>query len=252
MAIVTEPRQVLDVLRKLQAIDDEIRDVRESRDSMVGNLQRLNEVLAQREEQLGEMRGKLGEAETWYAKKTGDLELEREKLQKAKAKLNTVSRSREYVAVNRELDNVRKNIGHREDEVERLSTAIEEFRSTIESEDEKVRDLRAMAEAEEANNRDSLAEMDGQISEVNARRKVISDQLDKRLVRRYEKIFKARESIAVVALTDGACGGCNMNAPPRLVEAILRGSSLVQCPYCNRFMFQESSHNADGEAVAAV
>ena len=159
MAVVTDPRQVLDVLRKLQAIDDEIHDVRESRSSMIGNLARLNTVLTQRGNQLVEMRAKLGEAETWFAKKSLDLELEREKLTKAKAKMTVVSRSREYVAVNRELDNIRKNIGHREDEVERLSTAIAEFRTTIESEDEKVRDMRALAETEESSSRESLAEM---------------------------------------------------------------------------------------------
>ena len=249
MAVVTEPKEILDVLRKLQSIDDEIRDVREGRDAMVSNLTKLNSVLEERESQLTEMREKLGEAETWYTKKTNDLELEREKLQKAKVKLNGVSRSREYVAVNRELDNIRKNIGHREDEVERLNLAIDEFRSTIEVEDEKVRDLRAAAEAEEINNRDALSTMEGRISEVNVRRTAITDQIDRRLVRRYEKIFKARDSIAVVALVDGACGGCQMNAPPRLIEAILRGSSLIQCPYCNRFLFQESSHDEDGAPV---
>ena len=203
MALVTEPKEILDVLRKLQSIDDEIRDVREGRDAMVSNLTKLNSVLEERESQLTEMREKLGEAETWYTKKTNDLELERDKLQKAKVKLNGVSRSREYVAVNRELDNIRKNIGHREDEVERLNLAIDEFRSTIEVEDEKVRDLRAAAEAEEINNRDALATMEGRISEVNVRRTAITDQIDRRLVRRYEKIFKARDSIAVVALVDG-------------------------------------------------
>lgn len=250
MTVVTDPREVLDVLRKLQAIDDEIRDVRESRDGMVGNLTRLNTVLSQRSEQLAEMRNKLGEAETWFTKKSTDLELEREKLQKAKTKMSAVSRSREYVAVNRELDNIRKNIGHREDEVERLKTAIEEFRSTIDAEEQKVEDLRAMAEAEEANSRDALAEMDGKIEEVNVRREKIATQIDRKLVRRYEKIFKARDGKAVVAMIGDACGGCQMNAPPRLIVQILRGSSLVQCPYCNRYMYRDSAHNEDGEAVA--
>lgn len=250
MAVVTEPTQILDVLRKLQAIDDDIRDVRESRDAMVSNLDKLNTVLEQRESQLNEMREKLGEAETWHVKKSNDLELERDKLQKAKGKLNTVSRSREYVAVNRELDNIRKSIGYREDEVERLTQAIDEFRSTIEVEDEKVKDLRAAAETEALNNRDALSDMEGRIDSVRDRRQAIVDQLDRRVVKRYEKIFKARESVAVVALLDDACGGCQMNAPPRLIEAIMRGSSLVQCPYCNRFLFQDSSHEPDGEVSA--
>ena len=250
MAHVTEPHEILDVLRRLQAIDDEIREVRTSRNAMIGNLERLQKVLQHRDGQLAEMRNKLSEAEAWFAKKSGELEQEREKLQKSKTKLSGVTRSKEYVAVNRELDNIRRNITNREDEVERLQTAIEEFRNTIDREEEKVVELRQMAEEEENNNADSLSRMDGQISEVEGRRGEVSKLLLPRLVRRYDKVFKAREGIAVCAVADGVCTGCNMVVQPRFVAQIMRGSSLVQCPHCSRYLFAETGHDADGQAVA--
>lgn len=250
MAHVTEPREILDVLRKLQAIDDEIRDVREGRDAMIGNLERLTRVLEHRDGQLGDMRGKLTEAESWYTKKSGELETEHEKLQKAKAKLSGVTRSREYVAVNRELDNIRRNIGNRDDEVTRLATAIEEFRNTIGREEEKVAELRILAVTEESNNASSLGKMDSQIAEVEARRGEVTKLLEPRLVRKYDKVFKARDSIAVCAVADGVCAGCNMVVQPRFVAQIMRGSSLVQCPHCNRYLYADSGHDMDGQVIA--
>ena len=119
MGTVTEAQRVIDVLRRLQAIDDEIRDVRDGRDAMTENFAKLNRVLGMRDGQLVDMRSKLTEAETWHNKKTFELENEREKLQKAKTKLSGVTRSKEYVAVNREMDNIRKNLASREDEVGR-------------------------------------------------------------------------------------------------------------------------------------
>lgn len=245
------PRQIIDVLRRLQAIDDEIRDVRETRNGMVDNLQKLETVLEMRETQLGEMRGKLTEAESWHKKKTAELEDEREKLNRAKAKLNTVTRSKEYVAVNRELDNVRKNIQNREDEVEKLTIAIEEFRSTIEREDEKVKDLRAAAESEAANNRGALDEMDAKIADVETRRNAITAGVDRPIMRRYKKVFDARDGVAVVPVNDDSCGGCNMVVQPRFIEAILRGSSLVQCPFCSRFLYMDTMSDEDGNPVIA-
>lgn len=246
------PQQIIDVLRRLQTIDDEIRDVRSKRNGMVSNLEKLESVLETREGQLTEMRGKLTEAESWHRKKTAELEDEREKLNRAKIKLTTVTRSKEYVAVNRELDNIRRNIQNREDEVEKLTIAIEEFRSTIEREDEKVRDLRAMATNESATNQDSLAEMDGRIAAVESRRNEIATGVDRAIMRRYRKVFDARDGTAVVKIVDeNACGGCQMVVQPRFVEAILRGTSLVQCPFCSRFLFVESTADENGQPVIA-
>jgi predicted nucleic acid-binding Zn-ribbon protein len=243
------PRQIVDVLRKLQAIDDEIREVRETRNGMVENLEKLQAVLEMRDGQLGEMREKLGEAETWHRKKSAELEDEREKLQRSKAKLNTVTRSKEYVAVNRELDNIRKNIQNREDEVEKLTIAIEEFRATIEREDAKVIDLRAAAEAEANNNSEALGEMDRKIELVEKRRAEIARGVDRGIMRRYKKVFDAREGTAVVVVNDDSCGGCNMVVQPRFVEAILRGSSLVQCPFCSRFLYTDVHSDENGQPV---
>lgn len=251
MAFVTEPHEILDVLRRLQAIDDEIRDVRTNRDSMVGNLSRLQKVLEHRDKQLDEMRNKLTEAEAWFTKKNNELEMEREKLTKSKAKLAGVTRSKEYVAVNRELDNIRRNIGNREDEVDRLSTAIEQFRKTITEEEEKVVGLRELAEQETTNNAGSLERMETQIGEVEGRRGAVTELLAPKLVRRYDKVFDARDGKAVVCVVDGVCHGCNMVVQPRYVAQIMRGSSLIQCPHCSRYLFAESGHDSDGQAVVA-
>ncbi len=250
MANLTQAQQIIDVLRRLQAIDDEIRDVREGRDAMTGNLERLHRVLEMRDGQLAEMRDKLSEAESWFTKKSGELETEKEKLTKAKAKLSGVTRSKEYVAVNREMDNIRKNLANREDEVKRLTGAIDEFRATIVREDEKVARMRQVADEEAQGNEAALGEMNATISGAEDRRGEVATQLSSGIVRRYAKIFKARDGVAVTGLTDGVCTGCNMVLQPRFVEQILRGSSIIQCPHCSRYLFDGSSHDADGNAIA--
>lgn len=250
MGTVTEAQRVIDVLRKLQAIDDEIRDVRDGRDAMTENFAKLNRVLGMRDGQLVDMRSKLTEAETWHNKKTHELETEKEKLQKAKTKLSGVTRSKEYVAVNREMDNIRKNLASREDEVGRLTVAIEEFRTTIQREHDKVNEMRKVADEEARGNEAALNEMNNTITEAEARRDEVAKQLSATIVRRYERIFKARQSVAVTALIDGVCTGCNMVLQPRFVEQLLRGSSIVQCPHCSRYVFDGSGHDAEGNAIA--
>ena len=45
-AMVQKPTEIMDVLRKLQALDDEIRDIRDGRNALVANMERLHTVLS--------------------------------------------------------------------------------------------------------------------------------------------------------------------------------------------------------------
>jgi predicted nucleic acid-binding Zn-ribbon protein len=247
---VTTPAEIMDVLRKMQALDDEIRDIRVGRDALVGNMERLKKVLNHLDRELDDKRGKLAEAETWYRNKTNELEAEREKLNKGKSKLSGVTRSKEYIAVNKELDIARKNIAQKEEEVANLMKAIDEFRDAIAKEGAKVSDLRAQAEHTERDNAERLAVMEARIAEVDVRRAKVTANVDQAIVTRYARIAKAREGIAVVAVKDGGCSGCNMQLQPRFVENILRASSLSACPHCSRYLFPSTMIEADGAIVA--
>ena len=247
---VTTPAEIMDTLRKMQALDDEIRDIRVGRDALVGNMERLKKVLNHLDRELDDKRGKLAEAETWYRNKTNELDAEREKLNKGKSKLSGVTRSKEYIAVNKELDIARKNIAQKEEEVANLMKAIEEFREAIAKEEAKVGDLRAQAQHTEQDNAERLAVMEARIAEVDVRRAKVTAPIDQAIVTRYARIAKAREGIAVVAVKDGGCSGCNMQLQPRFVENILRASSLSACPHCSRYLYPSTMVDADGSVVA--
>ena len=247
---VTTPAEIMDVLRKMQALDDEIREIRVGRDALVGNMERLKKVLNHLDRELDDKRGKLAEAETWYRNKTNELESERDKLNKGKTKLSGVTRSKEYIAVNKELDIARKNIAQKEEEVANLMKAIEEFREAIAKEEAKVGDLRAQAQHTEQDNAERLAVMEARIAEVDVRRAKVTAVIDQAIVTRYARIAKAREGIAVVAVKDGGCSGCNMQLQPRFVENILRASSLSACPHCSRYLYPDTMVDADGSVAA--
>ncbi len=248
--MLTQPMEVLDVLRRLQAIDDEVRSIRERRDELVGTLSLLRKVLGQFDRGLAEKRDKLTEAESWHRAKGQELEGEREKLSKAKGKLAGVTRSKEYVAVNKELENIRKTIVQREDDVAKLLVAIEDFRLVIAKDEVKVRDLRVEAEQTERDSTASLGVLEAKIAEVDARRKVVTAHVQPSVVARYHKIAAARDGRAVVALVEGSCQGCHMRMQPAAVENIMRGSSIGTCPHCSRYLYTDSGHRADGTAAS--
>ncbi len=81
-----------------------------------------------------------------------------------------------------------------------------------------------------------LAELNGQIAEARSVRDVLAKQLRPDVLKRYGTI-KMRRGLAVVAVRDGTCRGCNMNIPPQLYNTLQRGNSLELCPNCNRIIY---------------
>ncbi len=244
------PIETLDVLRKLQSLDDEVRDITERRDQIVGKLTQLKRVLEAFDASLADKRAKLAEAELWHRQKSGELESAREKLTKGKAKLTSVTRSREYVAVNKELENARKEIVQREDDVAKLLVAIDEFRAVIAKDEDKTRDLRSEAEQAQRETEQNLAVMQVKIDAVATRRLAVTSTVERAIVARFEKIAKARAGRAVVPVVDACCKGCNIHLQPQIIEQILRGSSLVACPHCQRYLYADSAHAATGGVAA--
>ena len=67
--------------------------------------------------------------------------------------------------------------------------------------------MRGVADEEARGNEAALNEMNTTIAAAEARRDEVARQLSPIIVRRYERIFKARQSVAVTSLIDGACTG---------------------------------------------
>lgn len=236
-AVATTPKEIIEVLCSLQALDDEIRDFRARRKERIDQLDRLRKVIAHMQRDVEEQRGKLAETEQWHRTKSVELETLRDKLNRSKVKLSGVTRSKEYVAVNKELDLLRKDIAIKEDEVEKLSKAIDDFRSAITKKEADFGDRQAEAELAERDTTATLQGMDARIAEVDARRLLITDRLDRAVVKRYERVAEARDGKAVAPVIEEACTGCNMTLQPSFVEIVVRGSSLVQCRHCNRYLY---------------
>jgi len=247
MADATNAREILDVLRALQALDNEIREVVVERDEVRSNLERLQVVLSHMDKEVDDKRGKLTEAERWYTAKNKELEDDREKLTRSKSRLGGVTKSKEYMAVQREMDTLRKSIGTREEEVLKLLSAIEEFRSAIQVEEQKIGDLRSEARSEETAKLTRLDEMEKTIAAVKGQRDVLLGRLPPRYAKQYETIYRGRAGVVVVPVSGEACSGCHIHLQPRMISVLIHGETVETCPQCNRFVYVQTSINPPSE-----
>lgn len=235
----------IEALRELQQVDDEIRGHRLQRDELAANLERLKTILTQMGQELDDKREKLAEATRFYDEKQEDLRADSERLSKAKSKLAAVTRTKEYAAMQRELDNLRRKFSEDEVELKRLAEAIEGYQASISSQEDKLSDLGSEVQREEAASADRLAELDRVMADIAVRKDAIKKKLERSLVRRYDRVLRRREGRAVVAARGGKCTGCQMRLPPQAFILVQRWETLESCPACQRFLYFEEGEDVE-------
>jgi predicted nucleic acid-binding Zn-ribbon protein len=195
----------------------------------------------------------LSEATGFYKEKQGELQADGDRIAKAKTKLAGVTRTKEYAAMQRELDNLRKKYAADEGELLRLAEAMQEYEVSIAAEETKLGELRAEVEREEAASGDQLKELDERISSISTKKVNAEGRLDRTLLTRYGRLLKRREGKAVVPVgPKGKCTGCQRLLPPQQYIQVQRGERLLSCPNCQRYLYHAGAPTEETEIPAAA
>ena len=83
-----------------------------------------------------------------------------------------------------------------------------------------------------------MATAQAKLDELEAERaKRMSDDVDPESLTLYERLLAAREGVALAELEGKICQGCYMEVPSNLYVKVARGTTLAQCPSCDRIFY---------------
>jgi predicted nucleic acid-binding Zn-ribbon protein len=78
-----------------------------------------------------------------------------------------------------------------------------------------------------------------ELTDLEAKQRQLSGQVEKVLLVRYNKLKTTRKDQALALIKDGICVGCRLQLPPQLVSQVKRGEEVHTCPYCYRMLYWE-------------
>jgi predicted nucleic acid-binding Zn-ribbon protein len=96
-----------------------------------------------------------------------------------------------------------------------------------------------------------MSEIEGKISALKSDREKIASGVRPDVLKRYSAI-RMRKGLALAAVANGTCRGCNMNIPPQLFNVLQRGNSVETCPYCHRIIYWADIMKDDAPAEKAA
>jgi len=227
----------LDRLATLQGVELELQRVRQKLETPPAALIALAGQSDEKQTQLEECQRQSEELKKEYRSNESDTQLNLDHIKKSQAKLSTVKTNKEYQALLKEIDEIKKKNSSIEDlmiacldSIEDLEKQIFEHERDREEIDQQVAEKKAIVEKEQAALRLRL-------SDLEARAKEVSDDIDAELLRIYSGIKLKKDGVGIAPVISAVCQGCHMNIPPQMYNELHRRDSLKICPWCERIIY---------------
>lgn len=244
-------KALIDALRALHEVDKEKMEAEKERRAITERVVQIEQMVADLKRELEEKHEKLKEAERWYREREKELKEDNEKIKRAQARLNQITKAKEYAAIQREIELLRRSNAQKEEEILKLLAVMDEFRAAVAEEERKLADMEAELEREKQTTTARVEELDRRLRGLEARHAELEREIPPDVLKRYRRIQQAWQGMAIVPVNSkGSCGGCHRQIPPQMYNILLKQNSLETCPYCNRFIYVElpvKSEEADRE-----
>jgi predicted nucleic acid-binding Zn-ribbon protein len=220
-------------------IDSHLDELEEMKGDLPGEVRNLEGQLGEIQERLASLESEM--RSSFVSRDDADSQILglKEKLDTYRQQQFAVRNNREYDALTREMDTATSSIARLEKEMEEFENRATLARTTLESTREGIGAVESTLEEKRA----ALAEVSKATEEEELRfrheREKIVVRLNKSDVAAYERIRRAKQGKAVVAVKRGACGGCFNRVPPQRLLELRQNVRLHTCERCGRILVSD-------------
>lgn len=227
----------IEKLIELQRIDNRIHEINKILENVPDYILEVKGEYDDVNRRFTELHGRLENNKREFERIKREFESKKSSLEKSHKKLSTVKNTKEYEAVLKELDILKKELYDLELKQLELSEDIENVEKEFAEVDEKKRILDEKFEELQKRRDEENAKITEELNDLLKSREGLTNGIKKQFLSKYETIRKARNNLAIVRVDNEICSGCYMKIPPQLYVEVKKNSSLHQCPNCQRFLY---------------
>ena len=231
----TEAR--LTALARLQLIDSQLDRLRQVRGGLPEEVRDLEDELEGLNTRIARLQEEVDGAQAEISKRQTVIVESRDLIKKYDAQLMNVKNSREFEALNKEIELANLEILTAERKIKQYTEVITEKAERVNEVktlyDERARDL----DEKQKELNQIIAETEKEEKKLQKMSDAASKELEPRLLHSYQKIRQnMRNGLAVVGMDRGACGGCFAIIPPQRQYEVRQKKKLMVCENCGRIL----------------
>lgn len=227
----------LDALLELQVLDSALDSLYKLRGDLPEEVADLENEMAGVEKRLKRFNDEVSVIEQEVA----DLKLSKKESEKLiikyKEQQNNVRNSREYDALDKELELQELEIQLAEKRSRESEFKIKTKQNEVADAEEMLKQVQNALEAKKNELAKLIGESEDEEKKLRRKRDKQAKNVEERLLKAYERIRgSVRNGLAVVEVDRGACGGCFNVVPPQRQADIMEKLKIIVCEHCGRIL----------------
>ena len=224
-------------LTELQVIDLEIAKLDAEITAEKEALAKRQKAFTDHQSTIEELQGKIAAADGQRREIEAELADELSRIKERQSKMMQVQTNREYQSLLKEIEDGKKNIKEREEEVVRLMESSEANAKIMAEQTSQTEEEEKALADENKKVQKRAAEVEGKKTKIVAKRESKAKDINTAALRKYDLLRTRRNGKAVVGVVNGICQGCFMSIPPQHFNDILKGDRILNCPTCQRILY---------------
>ena len=227
----------IEYLASLQDLDREIQGKEDDKRRLSAQIEMREKEIEAKRAEIRILNADWEEQDKLRQEKERTLQEESRKAMEKRMKMNRIKNIKELQALQREIDQIKQGNSQLEEE---LLAVMEQLETKVAGHQQREAELKDLEEGWGGKREEfeaQIAEIERTVAEASRIRQETASRLSGDIMGRYELIFSRRGGMAVVAVSEGICGGCHMNIPPQLWNEIIRNDKLNLCPNCHRILY---------------
>lgn len=229
--------QKVQALKNLQSIDSQLDEIKKVRGALPDEVADLEDEIAGIETRVQKFKTELDELEGNISDHKTQIKNSEALIKKYQEQQMNVRNNREYDAITKEMELQTLEIQISEKRIKEAGVKIEVKKTEIEKTEidlsERKKDLENKQSELEVLTKESEADEKKLLTD----RTKATKKIEERLLTSYQKLRdNARNGLAVVPVSRGACGGCFNVVPPQRQADIRENKKLIVCEHCGRIL----------------
>ena len=226
-------------LTELQVIDLQIAKFDAEINAQKAELTKREKSFNERQALIEELKEKIEAAETQRREIEAQLADELSRIKERQSKMMQVQTNREYQSLLKEIEDGKKSIKEKEEEIVRIMEAGEANAKIMAEQENLIKEEKKALAEESTQFKKHAGEIEGKKAKIVAKRDAMAKDIKTSALRKYDMLRTRRNGKAVVSVVNGICQGCFMSIPPQQFNDILKGDRILNCPTCQRILYHQ-------------
>ena len=227
----------LKILVDLQRVESEVATIKSKLNNVAYSLEGLDARVFDSEKGLQENQTQLDELQKQYRLLESDIQMTQSRIKKSREKLGSVKNNKEYQSILKEIEDMQLKNSLVEDEMIAILEKIETIEQAIHTKKSETAIIKAQVDIEKKTIQQDMIQNQQILARIETDIEKISQQVEPEMLKKYRLVKDQTRGVAIAAVHNAVCQGCNLNIPSQMYNELQRYETLTMCPHCQRIIY---------------